>query len=738
MRFFSRRHPSADRVADFAGVTPDDADWTDPERRYVTEHLAHCQRCRDEVARIRDMTRALVGRPAPVLPAGLRDRVLASRRAGTRVILPHAPAQAARSMRRPWIAAAASLLLVVALGYTLRGSREAVAGATHGELTFMPALPQPGATVEVRYRAPAMLAADPALRLRARLRTPNDEGYNAGMSTHTLALLRRGPDGSYSGTMHLPDSVVFATFAVEDSAAVRVDDNNERLWELFTADRDRPDIPSFESLAQRIRDLMGRNWEEGHATARRMVALFPDDIRAWQSLSLFHIWLGLLSQDSIMAMHRAQHARFDAQLRAMPDLESDAMGRIFWYSRSIDSSAAEYWRERLLREAPTTTFAIQERLVRELRAVFTAGKPSPATFAVFDTLWRDAPADRRLQVADYAFGQARTTGDTLLIRQWHERILMDMPDTLAGERSAARRLSESSIPAFRAEGITLLRRAIARLDSLSDSDRPLGMDATGQQQRIARLRRGLLATLGRTLVAEGRHTEGLDVLRDASVDGWDLPVLSTAREASLMAGDTVRALAFAARVAADPRADSTAVAADAALAARTIGAAAWENARDAAGRDFVDRMLSSSPPRAVRNRIRLRTLDGDLHDMKTLADGRVTVVAIWSRFCGPAIDALQELDQVARRLESTGVQMIGVVEETEVSDALRTFLQEQRLTMRTYLDTFGEATSGFNSWGTPAYYVLDARGRVRFAATSSPSELLVRATAVQLETERGL
>jgi hypothetical protein len=53
--------------------------------------------------------------------------------------------------------------------------------------------------------------------------------------------------------------------------------------------------------------------------------------------------------------------------------------------------------------------------------------------------------------------------------------------------------------------------------------------------------------------------------------------------------------------------------------------------------------------------------------------------------------------------------------------------------MKTYLDSHGEMTTAFNSWGTPAYYVLDSEGRIRFAATSDAEEVLARAEAVRLE-----
>jgi thiol-disulfide isomerase/thioredoxin len=189
---------------------------------------------------------------------------------------------------------------------------------------------------------------------------------------------------------------------------------------------------------------------------------------------------------------------------------------------------------------------------------------------------------------------------------------------------------------------------------------------------------------------------------------------------------------FAARIAMDPRTDSATSAPDAALAARTIGAGSWQMALAEAERTFADRMLENVLPRSMRGAARITDLSGAPSDIATLARGQVTVVAIWSRGCGPAVDALPRLGEVAQRLAAAGVRIIGVVEERQMSQGLRAFLDAKNVTIPTYLDAYGEVTSAFNSWGTPAYYVLDERGRIRFGATSDPDELLARAEAVRL------
>ncbi len=677
---------------------------------------------------VRGTAQALASESPAELPPTLRARVLASRAAGTRGILPASePLAYDRPQRARWAMSAAAVLLV-ALGYAWIGTTESEAGATAGELRFSPAMPRRGDRVQVEYRAVATLGAEHRLVLRARLRTPLDQSYNGGMKVVSVASLTRDREGSFTGEFTLPPDVVFGAFVVEDEPTAHVDDNDGRLWELLVGDG--RGTPAFDALDQRAHDLMGRNWEEGHATARRMVQLFPDDVRAWNWSFAFDNWLGLDDSDSVKALQRARVAEFDTKWRNVRPVDPDLIGRIFWIARGKDSTATAFWRARLLREAPTTSFAIQERFGVLLQSLW-ASKDTARALAGFDTLWAEASRDRLLQVAGMAFDLARQTADTATTRRWSERIISGSIDPIAQERSMAQQFA--TMVRFRGEGIDRLRLAIRRLDSLPETARPLGDTRKKREETVSRIRRRSMAALGRALVADGKKREGLEVLRASAQDGWDLSVLRSAREASLAAGDTVGALRFAALIAKDPRSDIASVAADRTLATRVIGASAWDAALSAAEPAFTERMLAQAPTTSVRGRARLRDLSGTSTDIATLAAGHVTVIAIWSRGCGPAVDDLPNMDRVATRLAATGVRTISVVNERTLTPGLTAFLAEKKVRMKTYLDSHGELTTAFNSWGTPAYYVLDAEGRIRFAATSDAEEVLARAEAVRLE-----
>lgn len=700
--------------------------------RFITSFLSR-RRSEDALAHLRETREiedALTGLPGEPLPEGLKARVLASRAAGARSILPvEDVAVAHRGMPAigRWAAAAASITLVAAAAMMLGRAPEVQASATAGTLTFSAEMPRSGDTVVVTYRAVAPLAREPRLVLRARLRTPTHQSYGAGVGVHSVATLARDRDGTYWGRMVLPADVVFAAFAVEDTAAARIDDNDGRLWELLTSTDGT--TPAFDALNQRAEDLMGRNWEEGHATVRRMIALYPDDQRGWIWLRAFHSWLGLAGEDSIKAMHERRLESVHRRWRDDRSIPPELIGRIYWYARMDDTATWSHWRARLLDEAPTTSFAIQER-IRDVMAALETSRDTAQALAALHVLWAEAPYDRAEQVGWAAFGLVRPSSDTSAILLWRDRLVASARDRIEQAQWMAQRLAR--IPALRQHGIDRLGQEIARLDSLPPTVRPLGMTAERHREEVAATRRRLQASLGSALVAAGRDERGLATLNEAAREGWDLQVLQGARSASLAAGDTAAALMYAARLAADPRSDTAATAEATRLALRTMSADSWRQARADAQREFTTRMLAGSDIKPRRGRSRVKDLSGATHDLATLAGGQVTVVAIWSRYCGPAVDALPKLGAVAERLAASGVRVVGVVEERVPSPELRAFLEARKVTMPTYLDAFSEVSGAFNSWGTPAYYVLDEAGRIRFAATSDADELLARAEAVRL------
>jgi peroxiredoxin len=716
---FSFLHPAFDELADFLSGSPDKS------RVRIAAHLERCQRCRDSLQFLRGVSGTAATIPGEGPSSALLDRIVASRAADKRIILPIADATARATPR--WIIPAAAAVLLAVLGGALatRHATEMEAGTTSGTLVFAPAAPRAGQSVEVTYRPAGMLVDKKLLVLRARYRG-DDPSYN-GIRITTAATLHRSADGSFEGRIVLPDSVVYAVFAVEDSNASVIDDNATRDWELIVSDSSNK--PLFAALDERASDMMGRNWEEGEATARRMVALYPDDLRAWIWMQSFDGWLGRADDDSVRAIYRRRLVVFDSVLRSGPAPSSEMIGDMAWYADQVDSATEARWRARLLRDAPNNTFAIQWRMIA-VGDSLRIRKDTALAFRRLDTLWAESPPDRRAQLGDYAASLALVTGDTALVRKWTTRFVNSAQDERDVARWAAMQFAR--LPALRTEGIRRIRDELDSLSHPSPSERGLNETTKEQRDRNSASRRTLLATLGQALVASGDNNAGRTALAEAASVGWNLSVFRAVWAASLAAGDTIPALTMASRVAVDPRTSTAFTDSVQSGAARVLGAAGWQRDLVSARTEYVKRMLAQAPARSLIGKPRVRGIDGQTHDLADLTNGQVTVVAFWSRSCFPAVEELPRMNDVAVQLARSGVRVVSIVDEANSSSQLNAFLNEKHVAVPTYLDTWHEASRAFNQWGTPSYYVVDADGRVRFDATSSADEALARAEALRL------
>jgi anti-sigma-K factor RskA len=142
----------------------------DAEERRFEEHLALCERCREELAGLREAAAALAyGAPSAVPPPALKGRILAQARS-------ERPNVSSLRRRRSWagpFAAAAALAAAIALAVGL-------ATRSNGPNAFTHVLGQPGAKV-VRMGGGALAVApdgEAALALRVP-RAPAGKTYQA-------------------------------------------------------------------------------------------------------------------------------------------------------------------------------------------------------------------------------------------------------------------------------------------------------------------------------------------------------------------------------------------------------------------------------------------------------------------------------------------------------------------------------------------------------------------------------
>lgn len=676
--------------------------------------------------------------PPPIPPDALWARIDASRRNGKGAslqpfevpfssLIPDGVESDARQVTaRPFVGAA-TLLTAAALVVWLvvRPALSLEAGMISGRLQLSPVTPRVGERIQVRYTAGALLGRPDRLVLRARVRTARAESYEAGVPVISVGHLERVTGNEYRGQFVLPDSFVYAALAVEDTAASEVDDFGGRSWEVIRAGTDGR--PTLDALEQRAHDLMGRSWEEGLATARRLVALYPDSVRARAWLQAYEHWMGLVT-DSTREVHLRHARRFAARdlARAMSPEE---LGQQFWYVRTLDSSMARSWRARLKRDAPASGLAVQEELIDIERDVAAGGLDSSGAVQRLDALWPRVPPDRRGQIGSAALSllgdHPSRAADRL---RWVDR-LYRADTTESGRRRLAQ--MQMAVAGGSADGMSRLRTLLAQ-SALGTAYRRLGESQRTFRRRLAGEHARSLAALGEALLANGQFGAARDTLQLAASLVWSPFTYRSLAKAHLAMNDSIAAARAWAHVLVDPRTDGAVIDSLTRIGSRLLGNVDWAAAQSSARR-VLGTQLASRAIRRVVGDVSVATLEGHRTPLHSLSQGRGLVVVFWSPLCGPAVDALPDIEALRGKLAKQGVPLVIVAEQSSVTPELTRILTTQRIQTPVYLDVEGVAAARFNNWGTPTLFLLDGSGRVMFPGTADAQEALFFSAAFNAE-----
>ena len=700
--------------------------------RRAAEHLRDCAECQESLRFIHQVNAPATAAPAPASDA-LLARIVASRESGARTILPAEHATAPRASMLGRVAAiAAVILMLVGLARVL-APREALAVSERSVLTIDPVMPTMGATIAVRYTpSPTEFPGATTLRLRARVRTPDNQAYAVPPAhLRVLGTLTRGKNGVYEGKVSLPDSVVFAVLAVESLDSARVDDNDGLGWEVLVAAQDGR--PLFAALDQRSNDMMGRSWEQGYASIRQATELYPDSIHGWTTRDFFEGQLFSAAEgDSIKRVRSATIERLVARAKDAPSLGYSAMGSVYFRAYRIavspggtkaDSAEWDYWWARMRREYPK-----HEQIAQRL-ALWMDVK-SIGNSAALDSLERLFAALSPLQgpaggnLITRASQVAAAAGDARRERLWLARGLVGATDSV--KRMA---LFSSSKPEFRDEGMQALRALLRPGTTGLVSVRALSRNAEQHERAIADARRTLFAALGRGLLAQGASRAALDTLRLAAEGGWDPTLYRELARSYALAGDSAAALAMQARLVVDPRtADARRDSLDR-VGAQRLGAPAWATVVDEARREMHTRVLERSTVRAFAATTKIRSRDGVDHPLSELIAGKPALVIFWSRHCGFALEAIGKL---VARLQAEGTPVVVAVDEAPSSE-LDAFFASKQITWPLYYDVGTRLGDAMRNFGTPSYVMLDRAGRIRFTYVDEVPDIIGRIAALNTE-----
>ena len=319
--------------------------------------------------------------------------------------------------------------------------------------------------------------------------------------------------------------------------------------------------------------------------------------------------------------------------------------------------------------------------------------------------------------------------DDAVYRRWVERSMQGVSDS--AYRVA---LAFASRPGLRAEGEQALR---ALLNGPVDALAPFRRLAETQGEYVRRasdVRRTVLVALGRALAADGRMAAATDTLGLAAAGVWDLDVFRALTAAYVSIADTTAADRIRARLAVDSRTlPDSAKAIGVAVSAR-VGAAVWDSLLTSARDEMHQRFLERSKVRSLSHAPHLLLANGTSVELHTVTGGKPAAVIFWSRECGWALQALPAITSVAERLMKAGVPVVFVA-GAQPSAEVNSFLASKGWKLPVYYDSGGEMSNAFANFGTPAYYAIDAAGRIRFDQVSDEAQLFGQLEALRSETQ---
>jgi thiol-disulfide isomerase/thioredoxin len=719
MRIFAR-HPDAETLSQYAAHA-----LNGDERLATGSHLERCTRCRETVKVLRHLTDLGAESVESESQDDILARVLDARAASARALLPTAEPVPIRSGRLP-LAAGAGIAAIVAVVY-LFSIRNVSAGSRTGSLKFEPAAPQPGQMVRATYEPNAPLARFDSVILRARFRRSVDDWYNEGPMQRRVGVMHRS-DGGFTLEFRLPDSVVFAVFAVESPGADLIDDKDQQFWDLVTVDQSGK--PLFEALVQKQRDLMGRSFEEGLRTTRTLVALYPDDPEAGSLVTGFERFVfGEQIADSLIPGHRRRFAELQAAFGEKRELPAHVMAGMAHFAIALDDSvASHFWISRLqtsFPDDPEVLFREENRLAsqyikgkQEPNGSYRLLETQPAYFQELESVWqRLEPTHSPYleSVAHNAFAHAMDARDTAHVRIWAGRSYHLARDVPGWSDYLGKELLQ--YPTLRDTAEAWLRNGVHILAEGRDADRRLWATVSVQRELNRSAAQPMLASLGQALIEDGHLDAGLDTLRLAASYGWNPQVLRSVAQALIARGDTAAALQSYARVVADPGTPIALKDSIRSIVSRE-GDANWDLLVRNAAQEMRQSVLQRAAPRSLNGPFRLMTRSGAIHSLADVVNSKVTVLMFWSPYCGFSLQPLHDLDLLNDRLASQGAQVVTIVDQPFSKDLEQTLQVHRAGRLSVFYDFRSDAHRAFSSFGTPDYYVLDSNGRVVFQHSS--------------------
>lgn len=639
------------------------------------------------------------------------------------------------------LAIAASVIFAMTVLWFATSSAPLIAAGLDGELRVLTTQPRVGASIDVEYIAPATLARETRLHLRALFRRPWDEPYAHALVYQRVARLDRGRDGRFRGSFVLPDSVVYVALAVEDENASRVDSRGGKRWDILVHD-DSGRI-AWDAYQQHINDLHGRNAETALAVARDRAVAYPSDPRAWSYVRYLEQVNLSGAADAMLPQHRARVLDMHRLFSTAPALSNaliDAMrSYLVQFDRRSDSTLRQvdaFWREARAKRvaealaAPRSDVVVTDPTVAEWmlsdlnrHAMSVSDSVRPALERL-EALAARLPRDTyTLLVVGYQL--ARNAQDPAAFLRWADRRSASVRNQPEVWYTELLRVDSLRIPVV--ARLTAIAEHLLRPD---DSRRPLELTRAEAARIDSAHALKVLSHVAQGLELLRDTTNALRVLDRAAAIGWDHRLARRRASLRLATGDTSGAMESLAQVVADPATPRSDADSLSRLVAH-IGVERWHAALANAEHALRSYYLRDATREVLPDSITVQDSSGNDVSLRSVSRGTRTVVLFWSPFCPFSRNELQQAGRLHESLRREGARLVIISGQprSATTDSVATALE---LGNASYYDASGDAGRAFRIWSIPTYAVLDASGALRFS-NSTASRVVAQVAALRDE-----
>lgn len=609
-------------------------------------------------------------------------------------------------------------------------------------LRLEPAEGASGHRLRVTYAPIPELADEPVLRLRARYRTAGDDPDADAARQVEAARLQPDGSGTFRGTVRVPDSVVYALLAVEDTTGSRIDTNGGRFWEHLR--RTPEGRPSYDALVQKAHEHLRSDIIRTAEAARVLVELHPERAGGWLILSTAEsAILPSTERERLNGVARQRVQHLHRRLRNLEDPGLDDMFATAALAMSAEEETIEEaWRRRISTDHPGSGVAIHF----SLQGIDSRDAPG-AYLEEAERLWSIANTDDVVSES-WGYGAREILAERALsvvtrrvedpdpgdVRRWADRYLRHARGDRRGATVGSRM---ATVEELEEQGLALLEEALDGWLEGTEARRPLGRTVPEHRRRELRASAHNLARLGRIRLGRGEVPGAIEVLETAASRAWYPYFRRTLADAHLSAGDTTEALAAWAYVHAYGAAPSFPDSIRSVVGGRIFDAE-WDRAAEAGLTRLYGDVLAEARREPVSGRLELVSVDGEATSLDEARRDGPAVVVFWSTGCNPSMRAMPAVERLDAWLAERGGRLLAVTRDAP-GDAFRATLQDEEVEVPVYHDVSGSVARAFRNAATPQFYVLDPSGRLRFAhgGTVDDARLWVRALEAERELLRG-